>query len=138
AFIASAGGGGEITLLKDELRFGADLDLKVDSTKGPYVTEHFYAENHMNMLAGRVYAYARINYIIGSKEWHFDLWKWKGLQANGYIFNVSNTTYLIPGYNVASTGTTAPTTGTYSPAATSTAAPTTPAYGMAPTTGTPR
>src|SRR5262249_18337225 len=34
AFLVSGGGGGEITLIKNELRVGADLDLNLDPTRG--------------------------------------------------------------------------------------------------------
>src|SRR5262249_2766224 len=98
AFLVSGGGGGEITLIKNELRVGADLDLNLDPTRGPALVEHFYAQNQLEMLSGKVYAWARVNYLIGSKEWHFDLWNWKGLRTSGYLFNVHNTTYLIPNY----------------------------------------
>ncbi|MFO0968599.1 MAG: hypothetical protein U0793_23835 [Gemmataceae bacterium] len=101
AFLVSAGGGGEITLMKDELRIGAELAVTMDSAKGPMLTEHIYAQNTLEMLSGRVYAWARVNYLFGSHEWHYDLWKWKGFHTNGYLFNDYHTTQLIPGYSVA-------------------------------------
>jgi hypothetical protein len=98
AWLVSGGGGGEVTLLKDELNIGAELDLNFDSTRGPALTEHFYVKNEMTILSGKVYAWARVNYLFGSKEWHFDLWNWKGIQAHGYLVNQQRTTYLIPNY----------------------------------------
>jgi hypothetical protein len=96
--IASGGAGGEVILLKDELTFGAELGVDFDPAKGPTLTEHVYAQNKMTMLSGKVYAWARVSYLIGSHEWHHDLFSWKGLQTNGYLFNVRNTNYLIPNY----------------------------------------
>jgi hypothetical protein len=101
AFLVSGGGGGEITLLKNELRIGADLGITFDPNRGPCLKQHFYAQNHLEMLSGRVYAWARVNYLFGSQEWHFDLWRWKGFQADGYLFNEHSTTYLIPNYQAA-------------------------------------
>ncbi|MFO0968598.1 MAG: hypothetical protein U0793_23830 [Gemmataceae bacterium] len=102
AFLVSAGGGGEVTLLNNELRLGAELDLRMDPSKGPMLTEHIYAMNHMDMLSGRVYAWARVNYLFGSHTWEHTLWRWKGIQVNGYLFNDHHTTQLIPGFSVAS------------------------------------
>ena len=97
-FMVSAGAGGEVTLIKDELNIGAELDLKFDSTRGPSLTEHFYAKNDMTILSGKIFVWAKVNYLFGSKEWHYDLWSFKGIQAHGYLFNETRTTYLIPNY----------------------------------------
>lgn len=96
AFLVSGGGGGEVTLLKDDLKFGAELDLNFDSSRGPVYNQHVYVQNNMNMLSGKVYAWARVNYLFSSKEWRHDLWNWKGLKANGYLFNEHRSEALIP------------------------------------------
>jgi hypothetical protein len=92
--MVSGGGKGELVLLKSELRIGADLDVNVDPAKGPYFAEHVYAHNQMDMLSGKISAWAKVSYFIGSHEWHYDLWSWKGLKVNGYLFNEQRTTYL--------------------------------------------
>jgi hypothetical protein len=94
--IASAGVGGELTLLKDELTFGGEIGIDADRLRGSYISEHFYALNHLEMLAGRLYLFARVNYLIGSKEWDLTLWNWSGFRVDGYLFNVNKRTYLFP------------------------------------------
>ena len=97
-FLVSGGAGGEVTLIKDELNIGAELDVNFDPTRGPSLTEHFYAKNEMTILSGKIFVWAKVNYLFGSKEWHYDLWNFKGIQSHGYLFNESRTTYLIPNY----------------------------------------
>ena len=96
--LVSGGAGGEVTLIKNELNIGAELDLNFDPTRGPSLTEHFYAKNEMTMLSGKIFVWARVNYFFGHKEWHYDLWNWKGIHTSGYLFNETRTTYLIPNY----------------------------------------
>jgi hypothetical protein len=101
-FLVSAGAGGEVVLLKDELTFGAELGVEFDPTKGPSLTEHVYAQNKMTMLSGSVYAWAKISNPFGSDpEYHHNIFSWKGLQSNGYLFNVQNTNFLIPNFQAA-------------------------------------
>jgi hypothetical protein len=102
--IASGGVGGEMVLLKDELTFGGELGLDFDSVRGPILSEHVYAKNDMTMLSGKVYAWAKVDYLIGSHEWHHTLFSWKGLRANGYLINQHATIPLVPNFQaVAST-----------------------------------
>jgi len=96
--IASAGVGGEVTLIQDELTFGGEVGVDVDPARGPYISEHFYALNYLRMLAGRFYLYARVNYLVGHKQYDFNLWNSTGIKVNGYLFNVNNRTYLYPNY----------------------------------------
>ena len=119
--IASGGAGGEVILLKDELTFGAELGLDFDPTRGPKLTEHVYAQNKMTALSGKVYAFVRIHVpFFSDPEYHHDIFSWKGIQSNGYLFNLQNTNYLVPNYQaIAATSGTPATSGTA-------AAPTTP------------
>jgi hypothetical protein len=96
--IASAGVGGQLTLLKDDLILGAEVGLDLDPQKGPYISEHLYLHNKLEMLSGSFYVYARVNYFIGSHEWHMNLWNWNGYRVDGYLFNLQNKTYLDPGF----------------------------------------
>src|SRR5262249_11685811 len=72
--IASAGVGGQLTLLKDELVLGAEVGLDLDPQKGPYISEHLYLHNKLEMLSGQFYLFAKVNYLIGSHEWRMNLW----------------------------------------------------------------
>ena len=96
-WLVSAGAGGEVVLLKDELSFGADLGLDFNATTGLNLTQHVYAQNKMTMLSGKVYAWAKISNPFGSDpEYHHDLFSWKGLQSNGYLFNIQSTVNVAP------------------------------------------
>jgi hypothetical protein len=98
--VASAGAGGQLHLLDLSLRLGADLGVQADSG-GAYVHEHFYALDELEVLSGSLYVYAEV-YVprFGVPPWdkkHYEwgLWKWKGLKASGYLFNVDRKTYLL-------------------------------------------
>lgn len=94
--VASAGAGGQLTLLKDTLDLGAEVGLDFDSQKGPYISQHLYLRNKLEMLSGNFYLYARVNYLIGSHEWRMNIWNWTGYRFDGYLFNINNRVYLTP------------------------------------------
>jgi hypothetical protein len=97
--VASAGVGGQLRLIDLSIRIGADLTLRQNGS-GLAIDEHFYAQNELTMLSGSLYVYAEV-YVprFGIPPWtkkhyEWDLWKWKGLQVKGYLFNVHRTTAL--------------------------------------------
>ena len=97
--IASAGVGGQLRLIDFELRLGGDLGVNFDNSRA-YVDEHFYAQYDLTMLSGSLYVFAEV-YVPAfdippwhKKHYQWDLWKWAGFKKKGYLFNVSNKTYL--------------------------------------------
>jgi hypothetical protein len=94
AIVAKGGVGGEVTLLNGQMQIGADLGLSNDPAKGLTVTEHFYVQDNVEALAGKLYVFAKVSALFFSHEWHWNLWNWKGFKSNGYLVNISKTTTL--------------------------------------------
>jgi hypothetical protein len=98
--IASAGVGGQLHLVDFELRLGGDLEIGFENSRGAFVAERFYGAIDLHMLGGKLYVYAEVTVpAFDIPPWHkkryqWDLWKWAGLTKKGYLFNVSNKTYL--------------------------------------------
>lgn len=99
--IASAGVGGAMKLVKDELVLKADLSLQVDPSGKPYIWQDYSAQNMMDTLSGRLYLFAKV-YVCelgppphcGNKEFRKELWDWEGFQTNDYLFRKTAETYL--------------------------------------------
>ncbi|MGA9769097.1 MAG: hypothetical protein WBV94_08660 [Blastocatellia bacterium] len=108
--VASAGAGASMVLLNDDLTLNGELAIKFDDpVKGPYFSAKYSGFNDMEMLSGRVYAYACVKVLTTTwGGWHnliphfswedkcynSDLFKWTGFKINGYLFNEQKKFYL--------------------------------------------
>jgi hypothetical protein len=93
--IASAGVQGVLTLLNASLPIGATVG--VETGQQPVLFAEYYIQNTVNALSGRLFAFAEIDYWIGSDSWSWDIFKWNGFKYNGYFVNERVTIPLASG-----------------------------------------
>ncbi|MBC7326897.1 hypothetical protein H5T87_02110 [bacterium] len=82
--VASAGAGAELTFLKDRLNLQTDLGIELAGDE-PFFVVRYGALNELEALNGSIYAYTKIDYLIGSKKFTWDIFNWDGVKTNGYI-----------------------------------------------------
>jgi hypothetical protein len=84
--IVSVGAGGQVTLVKGNAALKGVCRLDIDE-KGPYLELTFDGQDSIQMLAGKVYAFADIDLLFYSKHWEYDIWDFDGFSAGGDLFN---------------------------------------------------
>jgi len=87
--IASAGVGGEITLLNDAVTLQGLFSVSIEDE--PTLTLELTGKNTVDCLSGRLYAYARINYFIGSWTGDFTIFSWTGYKKDSDLFKFRTT-----------------------------------------------
>ncbi|MCX7942386.1 MAG: hypothetical protein N2516_04735 [Dictyoglomaceae bacterium] len=94
--VASAGVGGELTILKDTLVLNGSLGLVMQE---PIYNSYFNilasGENSLNALSGSFYFFVKVNYLVGSKKFKTEIYNWDGFSWNTRLFNYS---YKEPAY----------------------------------------
>src|SRR5262249_43896197 len=87
---ASAGLGGELTLINASLTLGATVSLEVPSSGSPYFHVSAWARDNINTLGGRLYLYLRHPVPNFPDIWNthitehdVDIWSWEGLHFGG-------------------------------------------------------
>ncbi|MEN2984152.1 MAG: hypothetical protein ABDH25_03905 [Dictyoglomaceae bacterium] len=94
--VASAGVGGELTILKDTLILNGSLGLVLqDPIYNSYFNILASGENSLNALSGSFYFFVKVNYLVGSKKFKTEIYNWDGFSWNTNLFNYS---YKEPAY----------------------------------------
>ena len=102
--VASAGVGGNLQLIDAELRITASLKAGLENSKF-FLQEEFSMYSEVSMLSGKLFLFAKVSvpkinlglFKIGGwtlKEYHWDIWNWKGFTKKGYIFNINNKHFM--------------------------------------------
>jgi hypothetical protein len=84
--IAAGGVGGELTLIADYVTLNGQA--RVSFLDQPKLELVLSADNDLEALSGRLYAYAKVDLFLYSKEWTYDFFKWGGLRAKNNIFTL--------------------------------------------------
>jgi hypothetical protein len=87
--IASAGVGGELTLINDNVTLQGGVSVTFEEE--PTITLEMTGKNAIDALGGKLYAFAKVGISPFDKEWHFDLFKWDGYKKESEIFNYRRT-----------------------------------------------
>ncbi|ACI19989.1 hypothetical protein [Dictyoglomus thermophilum] len=88
--VASAGVGGELTILKDELLLKGSLALVLqDPLYNSFFNVSALGENNLDALSGDLYFFVKVNYLVGSKKFKAQIYEWDGFSYNTSLFNYS-------------------------------------------------
>lgn len=87
--LASAGVGGELTLINDVVTLQGGVSVTFEEE--PTITLEMTGKNAIDALSGRLYAFAKVGCCGLDKEWQFDLFKWAGYKKESEIFNYRRT-----------------------------------------------
>jgi hypothetical protein len=87
--IASAGVGGQLTLINDDVTLQGGVSVTFEDE--PTITLEMTGKNKIDALSGRLYAFAKVGVWPLDKEWQFDLFKWDGYKKESEIFNYRRT-----------------------------------------------
>lgn len=94
--VASAGVGGELTILKDTLILDGSLGLILqDPIYNSYFNILASGENSLNALSGSFYFFVKVNYLVGSKKFKTEIYDWDGFSWDTKLFYYS---YKEPAY----------------------------------------
>lgn len=94
--VASAGVGGELTILKDTLILNGSLGLVLqDPIYNSYFNILASGENSLNALSGNFYFFVKVDYLVGSKKFKTEIYDWDGFSWDTSLFNYS---YREPAY----------------------------------------
>ncbi len=89
--VASAGLGGELTILKNNLVLAGSLGLILqDPLSNSYFKMSAFGENDMNALSGDIYFFVKVNYLVGSKKFKTEIYNWDGFSWNTKLFEYSS------------------------------------------------
>jgi hypothetical protein len=82
--VASAGVGGELTLINDDvtLQGAASLSFEDDPTLSLELT----GKNTIEALSGKLYAFAKVGVWPFDKEWRFTIYEWTGYKRDADMF----------------------------------------------------
>jgi len=86
---ASAGIGGDVTLINDSLTLQGSFSVSLEDE--PTLVLELTGKNTVDCLSGRLYAYARIDYIIGHWSGDFTIFEWTGYKKDSDIFKFRTT-----------------------------------------------
>jgi hypothetical protein len=88
--VASAGMGGELTILKDSLELGGSLGLVLqDPIYNSFFDISAFGRNSLNALSGDLYFFVKVNYLVGSKKFKAQIYEWDGFSYEYSLFNYS-------------------------------------------------
>lgn len=88
--VASAGVGGELTILKNTLILNGSLGLILqDPLSNSYFKMSALGENDLNALSGGIYFFVKVNYLVGSKKFKTEIYNWDGFSWNTKLFEYS-------------------------------------------------
>lgn len=87
--VASFGVGGRLKVIEVELPIQGTVAFEWDEE--PIISLQLAATSELTMLAGDLYAYAKINYLIGSWKGKYRFFKWRGFHKKGTIFDYKAT-----------------------------------------------
>ncbi|MFN3698845.1 MAG: hypothetical protein ACK4SU_01450 [Dictyoglomus sp.] len=94
--VASAGVGGELTILKDTLILNGGLGLILqDPLYNSYFEFSALGQNSLEALSGNLYFFVKVDYIVGSKKFKTEIYEWDGFYWDTTLFNYS---YKEPAY----------------------------------------
>jgi len=82
--VASAGIGGEVTLINDVLTLQGSFAVSFDDE--PSLVLELTGKNSVNCLSGRLYAYARIDFWLGHKTYEHTFFDWTGYKKESDLF----------------------------------------------------
>uniref|UniRef100_A0A7C3MJH3 Uncharacterized protein n=1 Tax=Dictyoglomus thermophilum TaxID=14 RepID=A0A7C3MJH3_DICTH len=89
--VASAGVGGELTLLKDKLNINGNLNLVLQN---PVYNSYFQisakGENELNALSGNLYFFVQIDYLVGKKKFKAEIYEWDGFKYSTKLFEYNS------------------------------------------------
>lgn len=89
--VASAGVGGELTLLKDTLKVNGSLNLILQN---PISSSYFQVStkgvNELNALSGNLYFFVQIDYLVGKKKFKTEIYSWDGFSYSTTLFNYNS------------------------------------------------
>ncbi|MBW4526041.1 MAG: hypothetical protein KME18_12715 [Phormidium tanganyikae FI6-MK23] len=98
-YLAGAGVGANLTLVRDDLDMRGQAYLAGLTTSKPSMVMNFSAYNTIDALSGNAYAYAYM-YVpkFGippwkKKQWNWNIWSWQGFKTDGYLFDEA---YTVP------------------------------------------
>src|SRR5262249_25066000 len=88
--VASAGVGGDLQIINDELALGGQASLGLAAAK-PTFKIHVYCTNNLTLLKGKIFLFAKVGvkvlgHFIG-KEYDFTIYEFPGFKFNGNLFN---------------------------------------------------
>ena len=93
--VASAGVGGQLTLINYDLYVGGGMCLQVNASGKPYFKWSSAACHGLEMLSGKIYVFVEVDLGLWSKKYTHTLFHWKGFKTSGCLFNG---TYNMPLY----------------------------------------
>jgi hypothetical protein len=88
--IASGGIGCDLALLHHNLELGVEGGLTVDGG-APALKGRLYGGGSMEVLAGHLYAFAKVDLLLWDDEWQWDIWNFAGIKANFTLFDEAKT-----------------------------------------------
>jgi hypothetical protein len=86
--IVTVGIGGKLLLISDNANLMGSLELVKSSNR--YFKFSAIGENKVTLLSGKLYAYAEIDYLIGSKQIEVDLYDFDGFNFAQPLFSINN------------------------------------------------
>ncbi len=84
--IAEAGIMGRLKLIEDTLKYFRTLELKNPSKDG-YFVYNSNANNYLKALSGEIYAFIKIDYLIGSKKYLIKFYDGSGINTSQNLFS---------------------------------------------------
>ncbi len=85
-YVASGGVRATLTLLNDDLDFGATVGLLPDKPNTVEIVG--YGNQRLNALSGNLIVFVEVDYLVGSKEWDWTVFEWSGFKYEDILFMI--------------------------------------------------